>query len=139
MGNIIYPNNRNEEIIYSHSITIILIITQLIFKMFQFKKNCNAFIKLPSYNQLIQKDVLPSSLTLLSISNSFNSTIDRDALPQNLKSFYFTGYYFKELPDLIWRPPSFKFIYIHGDSLDFINSIPTHFFIKHVKLLKNKK
>ncbi|EAL70367.1 hypothetical protein DDB_G0274949 [Dictyostelium discoideum AX4] len=94
-------------------------------------------LKLPSYKQPIQRDVLPSSLTLLRISDFFNSTIDRDALPPNLKSFYFTGYNCDELPDLIW-PPSFEFICIYNDSLNFINSIPTHFFIKHVKLLPTK-
>ncbi|EAL70211.1 hypothetical protein DDB_G0274637 [Dictyostelium discoideum AX4] len=95
-------------------------------------------LKLPSYKQPIQKDVLPSSLTLLRISDFFDSTIDRDALPPNLKSFYFTGYNCDELPDLIW-PPSFEFVYIYNDSLNFINSIPTDFFIKHTKLLKRGK
>ncbi|KAM9980874.1 hypothetical protein ACTFIY_003169 [Dictyostelium cf. discoideum] len=94
-------------------------------------------LKLPSYKQPIQRDVLPSSLTLLGVSDFFDSTIDRDALPSNLKSFYFTGYRCKEFPDLIW-PPSFEFIYICGDSLNFINSIPLHFFIKHVKLLQSE-
>ncbi|KAN0003243.1 hypothetical protein ACTFIZ_009395 [Dictyostelium cf. discoideum] len=75
---------------------------------------------------------LPPTITNLPTTNS-----KRYALPQNLKSFYFKGYCFKQLPDLIW-PPSFKFIYIHGDSLDFINSIPTHFFTKHVELIRIK-
>ncbi|KAM9980871.1 hypothetical protein ACTFIY_003166 [Dictyostelium cf. discoideum] len=92
-------------------------------------------LKLPDYKQPIQKDVLPSSLTLLKISDFFDSIIDRDALPPNLKSFYFSGYRCDELPDLIW-PPSFEFIYICNDSLNFINSIPTHFFIKHTRLIK---
>ncbi|KAM9966908.1 hypothetical protein ACTFIR_007143 [Dictyostelium discoideum] len=116
-----------------------------ILKIFNFNQPLNVgdlpssieVLKLPKYKKPIQKDVLPSSLTLLHVSDKFNSTIDRDALPPNLKSFYFTGYRCKQLPDLIW-PPSFEFIYILNDSLDFINSIPTHFFFKHVKLLPIK-
>ncbi|KAM9965389.1 hypothetical protein ACTFIW_005205 [Dictyostelium discoideum] len=114
-------------------------------KLFKFNQPLNVgdlpssieVLKLLSYEQPIQKDILPSSLTSLGVSDFFNSIIDRDALPPNLKSFYFTGYRRKELPDLIW-PPSFEFIYISDDSLDFINSIPTNFFIKHVKLFPNK-
>ncbi|EAL73759.1 hypothetical protein DDB_G0268612 [Dictyostelium discoideum AX4] len=74
-------------------------------------------LKLPSFSQPIQKDVLPQSLTSLHLGIDFNLTIDRDALPPNLKSFYFSSsqLVFKKLPDLIW-PSSFESLYIPNDS-----------------------
>ncbi|KAM9960944.1 hypothetical protein ACTFIW_010107 [Dictyostelium discoideum] len=94
-------------------------------------------LKLPSFSHPIQKDVLPQSLTSLHLGVGFNSTIDRDALPPNLKSFYFTGYKpvfkLKKLPDLIW-PSSFESLYIPKTSYNFIESISLDFFIKHVIL-----
>ncbi|KAM9961965.1 hypothetical protein ACTFIR_004837 [Dictyostelium discoideum] len=93
-------------------------------------------LKLRSFSQPIQKNVLPQSLTSLHLDTGFNSTIERDALPPNLKSFYLTGFGtdFKELPDLIW-PSSFESLYIPKDNFDIINSISLDFFIKHVTLI----
>ncbi|KAM9980875.1 hypothetical protein ACTFIY_003170 [Dictyostelium cf. discoideum] len=90
-------------------------------------------LKLPNYNKPIKNGDLPSSLIVLKLRDHCIYTIERDALPPNLKSFYFHGRELRKLPNLIW-PPSFEFAYISETSFNFINSIDLDFFTNHIRL-----
>ncbi|KAM9966902.1 hypothetical protein ACTFIR_007137 [Dictyostelium discoideum] len=90
-------------------------------------------LKLPNYDYPIKNGDLPSSLNVLKLQDHCISTIERDALPPNLKLFYFHGRELRKLPNLIW-PTSFEFAYISEASFNFINSIDLDFFTNHIRL-----
>ncbi|KAK5576296.1 hypothetical protein RB653_007437 [Dictyostelium firmibasis] len=100
----------------------------------------NSLISLKFYcfNKTINN--LPSSIEYLNLGWSFNQIIEKGVLPINLKSLHIYNPGFRQdlsIDGIL--PPSFENLTISSDNLSLIQSFDSKFLSKYIKLFKNNR